>query len=188
MFRYLRHEISECALDLMATHAVGVNATTVLPQCTGVFSKTLGLPCRHQIQESFRNPGRPLRRDDLHPHWWLNPLGDEQPIEPWARIQPPVRSRRRDRPRNPRREPSAFEIAQTQAAARLTQNRAPGRGEGRRNRGGIGRRGVDNLVKGGTLVELKTVIEIVCMRIDPNGEVCVVGIKLRMISLTMNLC
>lgn len=52
-FRYLRHEIRECALDLVATHAVGVNFTTVLPQCTGVFSKTLGLPCRHQIQESF---------------------------------------------------------------------------------------------------------------------------------------
>ena len=48
--------------------------------------------------------------------------------------------------------------------------------------------GVDNVVKGGMLVRLKTVIEIACMRIDPNGKVCVVGVKLRMISLTMNLC
>ena len=52
-FRYFRHEISEHALELRATHVEGVNATTVLPQCTGVFSKTLGLPCRYQIQESF---------------------------------------------------------------------------------------------------------------------------------------
>ena len=61
--------------------------------------------------------------------WWLNPLEDEQPVEPWARIQPPVRIRRRGRPRNPRREPSAFEIVQAQAAARA-ENRA-NVGEGR---------------------------------------------------------
>lgn len=108
MFRYLRHEISEYALDLMATHALGVNADSVLVPCTGVFTKTLGLPCKHMIQDTFRHPDRPLLREDLHPHWWLNPLGDNQPVEPWARIQPPVRTRRRGRPRNPRREPSAF--------------------------------------------------------------------------------
>lgn len=141
LFRYLRHEISEYALDLMATHAAGVNATTVLPQSTGVFRKTLGLPCKHQIQESFRHPNRPLQRDNLHPHWWLTPLGEEQPVESWARIQPPVRTRRRGRPRNSRREPSALEIAQTQAAARRTQNRVPGRGDRRRMRHEIGRRG-----------------------------------------------
>ena len=42
MFRYLRHEISEYALDLIATHAKGVNATPILAECTGVFTKTLG--------------------------------------------------------------------------------------------------------------------------------------------------
>ena len=30
MFWYLRHEVSECALDLMAIHVVRVNATTVV--------------------------------------------------------------------------------------------------------------------------------------------------------------
>ena len=124
----------------MASHAEGVNAMTVLPQCTEVFGKTLGLPCKHKIQESYRNPDQPLRRNHLHPHWWLNPLEDEQPVEPWARIQPPVRTRRRGRPRNPRREPSAFEIAQAQAAARRTQNQANGEGEEDGNRGGNGGR------------------------------------------------
>ncbi len=53
IFRYLRNEISEYALDLIDTHAKSVNATTVLPECIGVFTKTLGLPCKHKIQESF---------------------------------------------------------------------------------------------------------------------------------------
>ena len=69
MFRYLRHEISEYTLDLIVTHAKGDNATTVLPKCTGVFTKTLGLPCKHKIQESFRDPDHPLTRENLHPHW-----------------------------------------------------------------------------------------------------------------------
>ncbi len=53
IFCYLKHEISEYALGLIATHAKGVNTTTVLPEYTGVFTKTLGLPCKHKIQESF---------------------------------------------------------------------------------------------------------------------------------------
>lgn len=118
----------------MAAHMSGVNANSVLLPCTGVFTKTLGLPCKHKIQESLRNPDYPLRHGDLHPHWWLNPLEDEQPVEPWARIQPPVRTRRRGRPRNPQREPSAFEVAQAQAAAR-TQNQANFRSRGADNRG-----------------------------------------------------
>ena len=77
IFWYFRHEVSKCALDLMATHVVRVNATTVLSQCTEVFSKTLGLPFRHHIQESFRNPGCSLRHNDLHLYWWRNPLGDK---------------------------------------------------------------------------------------------------------------
>lgn len=48
-------------------------------------------------------------------------------------------------------------------------------------------RGIDNAVKGGTLLRLKTVLDIAYMRIYLNGEVCVVGVKRRMISLTMNL-
>ena len=129
IFRYLRHEISEYALELIATHAKGVNATTVLPEYTSVFTKTLGLPSKYKIQESFRDPDHPLRQDDLHPHWWLNPLEDEKPVEPWARIQPPVQTRRRGRPRNPRRELSAFEIAAARAQNQVVgQDRVGRRG------------------------------------------------------------
>ena len=42
MFRYLRHEISEYALDLMASHVVGITALSVLPQCTGCFHQDFG--------------------------------------------------------------------------------------------------------------------------------------------------
>ena len=40
----------------MATYAKGVNATTVLPECKSVFTKTLGLCCKRKIQDSFRDP------------------------------------------------------------------------------------------------------------------------------------
>lgn len=55
----------------------------------------------------------------------------KQPGEPWARIQPPVRARRRGRPQNPPGEPSPFEIV----AARV-RNQAGDRG---RNVGEMGR-------------------------------------------------
>ena len=47
--------------------------------------------------------------------------------------------------------------------------------------------GMDNAVKEGKMVRLKTVLETAYIEIDPNGKVCVVGVKHRMI-LTMNLC
>ena len=52
-----------------------------------------------------------------------------QPVEPWGWIQPPVRTRTCGRPRNTRREPSAFEIAAARA-----QNQAAGQ-EQVKNRG-----------------------------------------------------
>ena len=48
--------------------------------------------------------------------------------------------------------------------------------------------GVDNLLKGGTLVRLKTVIGIAYMGIDPNDKVCIVGVKHKIVFLAMNLC
>ncbi len=99
IFCYRRYEMKEYTLDLIATHAKSVNVTTVLPECTGVFTKTLGLPYKHKIQESFIDPDHPLRQDDLHPHWCFNPLEDKQPVEPLARIQPPIQTRRRGWPK-----------------------------------------------------------------------------------------
>ncbi len=68
IFCYLRYEISEYALDLITTHAKGVNTTTLLPDCTVVFKKTLELPCKHKVQGSFRDPDHLLRQDNLNPH------------------------------------------------------------------------------------------------------------------------
>lgn len=128
------------SMPRMSSYTYCVTAHSVLPQCTGVFTKTLGLPCKHKIQQSIRDPDQPLRRDDLHPHWWLNALENEQPVEPWARIQPPVRTRRRGRPRNPRREPFAYEIAATRARNEARVG-ASAVGNGERGNRGSGRRG-----------------------------------------------
>lgn len=49
LFRYLRHEISEHALEIMAAHMSGVDVSSLLLPCTWVFTKTLGLPCKHKI-------------------------------------------------------------------------------------------------------------------------------------------
>ena len=145
----------------MATHAVSVTTTSVLLLCTGVFTKPLGLPCKHKIQESFRHPDHPLRRDDLRTHRWLNPLENEQPVEPLVRIQPPVRTRRRGRPRNPRREPSAFEIA----AARV-RNEANARAGAVGNRGGNVVAGVYQGLGVEMLIERETVV-ILHAKINP---------------------
>ena len=71
-------------------------------------------------------------------------LEGKQPVESWARIQPPV-DRRRGRLQNPQRESSAFDIAQAQAAARaenqakLWGGRAENRARGRAAHKGRGR-------------------------------------------------
>ncbi len=53
-----------------------------------------------------------------------------------ARIQPPVRTRRRGRPRNPRRKPSAFEIATSRTQNQVAgQDRVGKRGRNIRGRG-----------------------------------------------------
>ncbi len=67
---------------------------------------------------------------------WLNPLEDEQPVEPLAQIQPPVRTCCRGRPRNPRKEPSAFEIAAARVQNQVVgQDRAGRMGRTIRERG-----------------------------------------------------
>lgn len=48
--------------------------------------------------------------------------------------------------------------------------------------------GVDNLIKGRTLVRLKTVTVIAYMGIDPNNKVFIVGVKPKILFLAKNLC
>lgn len=68
LFCYSRHEISEPALGLMASHAERVNVTIILSKYIKVFSKTLCLPCKIKIQKSYRNLDQPLQHNHLHPH------------------------------------------------------------------------------------------------------------------------
>lgn len=105
-----------------STSAMEVNQ--VLPSLNGIFKQDETykimpkmIAYADKICWFAKSHARAFRREDLYPHWWLDPLGDKQPVEPWARVQPPVRTRRRGQHQNPRREPSAFEVAQAQAAA-----------------------------------------------------------------------
>ena len=123
IFHYLRHEVSEYTLKLMSSHWHEIKVSTCFPLCTGVFIRTLGLLCRYQMQETLWNIDKPLTRKNLHPHWWLNPLElTPQLVAPWSQDQPPVRTRRRGQPKNPRRELSAFEIALSNLADKEKSN------------------------------------------------------------------
>jgi len=44
---------------------------TVIVPCTGTFTKTMGLPCAHKIQERWydRASENVLKLEDIHPHW-----------------------------------------------------------------------------------------------------------------------
>lgn len=49
-----------------------------LKECQGTFTRTMGLPCRHTINEKInRQGGDPqavaLRKGDIHYHWWYRP-------------------------------------------------------------------------------------------------------------------
>ena len=148
IFCYLRHEISEYTLDLIATHTKGVNATKVSPECKGIFTKTLKLPCKPKIQESFRDPNHSLWGNNLHPHWRLNSLKNEKPVGPRAWIQPSVQTRRHSQPKNLITKPSAFEIAAARGwnqVAGQDQVRRMGRNIWERDRGQGHSRGKANV-------------------------------------------
>jgi len=44
---------------------------TAIEACTGTFTKTMGLPCAHKIQERLYDAagGRVLKLEDIHRHW-----------------------------------------------------------------------------------------------------------------------
>jgi len=44
---------------------------TAIVRCTGTFTRTMGLPCAHKIQERWydRAGGNVLKLEDIHPHW-----------------------------------------------------------------------------------------------------------------------
>ena len=43
-----------------------------LTACSGIHSKTMGLPCIHQVRNALDNPSLPIRPTAFHPHWWVD--------------------------------------------------------------------------------------------------------------------
>lgn len=91
-----------------------VQPRTPLPVCTGVFRRTLGLPCAHELQGVLQLGGAmPLAA--IHPYWLLDRLGlgesAELPGHPAVlQVREPAVARPRGRPQGTRRNPSQFEL------------------------------------------------------------------------------
>ena len=97
IFRYLRFEVSINAIEYMFLQWEQLTKeSTCLPHCTRVFRTTMGLPCKHELQE-FLYAKEPLKRDHLHPHWWLDPLVDARPVDSLTVVQTPIQVRQRGR-------------------------------------------------------------------------------------------
>ena len=80
------------------------------PTCTGTFTRVYGLPCVHVLT------GRqePLLLEDFHSHWRLIRDGDPlQLLEP-RRIEPKATTSKL-RVSSTKREPSQFEVVESQA-------------------------------------------------------------------------
>lgn len=101
----------------------------VLPQCTGVFRATMGLPCTHEIQSRLYEVPAFLHLQDIHCHWYFLPqlVISAASIPPQILTQDPTIARPRGRPvRQPRRQPlrstrrdlSHFEVTTTTTARR----------------------------------------------------------------------
>ena len=84
----------------------------------------MGLPCKHELQE-FLFAKESLKRDHLHPHWWLDPLVDARPVDPLTVVQNPIQVRRRGRPieTSTRRDLSQWELALNQVSQREQRER-----------------------------------------------------------------
>ena len=82
-FRQLWGRVSPYALQKVAEQHSKVTVTaTVLPECTGAFTTTMGLLCSHKILERLGNEDT-LALEDIHCHWHLEQASlDPSPIDP----------------------------------------------------------------------------------------------------------
>jgi hypothetical protein len=101
----------------------------LLPNCTGSFSRSQGLPCVH-ILESLLEQNQVLQLEHFHPHWHLNRDGTPQfLLEPRQRIDPVSITSTIPRS-STRREPSGFEAVevaiQPKALSTCSACRTPG--------------------------------------------------------------
>ncbi len=93
----------------------------MLPVCTGVFRRTLGLTCAYDLEESVRL-GSALEIGSIHPYWLLDcleriswpPPGPEiQGVDPVLRVRNPAIVRSRGMPAGTTRNWSHFELSIT---------------------------------------------------------------------------
>jgi len=93
--------------------------------CTRVFRTTMGLPCTHELG-NYRDSGRSLQPEIVHPYWLIerHSTVERISIDPLLLLREPPIARPRGRPtgalgvsRSTRRNPSLFEITETEARA-----------------------------------------------------------------------
>ena len=65
--------ISHYALGCLSDQCHLLSQSEELSQCTGSFTKSMGLPCAHKMHERIANNGV-LQLDDIHPHWHILPI------------------------------------------------------------------------------------------------------------------
>lgn len=71
LYRLLLNKVTTKCLSLLdEQRKLGEDAS--LTQCTGTFTKRMGLPCSHKIKE-FVETGTSIALSDIHKHWWLDP-------------------------------------------------------------------------------------------------------------------
>ncbi|KAJ3454421.1 hypothetical protein MRS44_018315 [Fusarium solani] len=90
-----------------------------LPACTGVFTKTLGLPCAHDLQPLLAQ-GHPLQLHHFHSHWHLQRSGTPQLIIEPRKLFDRLAASSTLPSSSTQREPSAFEPIE-----KASQPRAP---------------------------------------------------------------
>ena len=119
---------------LLEARAKGVN----LPACTGVFRRTMGLPCAHDIETRLADAsgGGVLKLQDVHPHWrFVKPkrhyvppgevveLSDDEapPMDPLLRIQNPRKVKAKGRPAGAPNKPKEGRNRKVEQQQRSTQ-------------------------------------------------------------------
>lgn len=103
IFSLCLEKISEKALDKVRRHMnhfglTGENADSVtLAPCTGVFRRSLGCPCAHEVYRRLRQ-GEVLAPEDFHMHWHV--IDTIEPVDYRFLVRDPERIVRRRVPEN----------------------------------------------------------------------------------------
>lgn len=79
VFSWIRGQVSAAALDLLTKEISALPANNAPPttSCACTIQATHGLPCRHILYRHLTGDG-PLTIQQIHKHWWLWRLQEEQ--------------------------------------------------------------------------------------------------------------